>query len=203
MSHSPSTGLRPQISAASPQTQLTTHLSPNTPPMRVLTPLVRRFLQICMAMIADSLSGAGLTPLQFAVLAYLNRQDGAPGIDRNGLASRLGVDPSHVSQLIVELNAKGLIDARVNRANRRARFLQLTGKGEKRFASLRADDVAVHDRILGPLAPHERELLLDMLIRMTEQNAAYDRPGAGQGKRGSRQSSSKENLTPPALATLR
>jgi DNA-binding MarR family transcriptional regulator len=143
-------------------------------------------------MIADSLSGAGLTPLQFAVLACLNRQDGAPGIDRNGLASRLGVDPSHVSQLIAELNAKGLIDARVNGANRRARFLQLTAKGEKLFASLRTDEVAVHDRILGPLAPHERELLLDMLVRMTEQNAAYDRFGAGQRKRGSRQSSFKE-----------
>jgi DNA-binding MarR family transcriptional regulator len=192
MSRSPSTGLRPQISAAPSRTQLTMHLSPNTPPMRVLTPLVRRFLQICMAMIADSLSGAGLTPLQFAVLAYLNGQDGAPGMDRNGLASRLGVDPSHVSQLIVELNAKGLIDARVNEANRRARFLQLTAKGEKLFASLRSDDVAVHDRILGPLAPHERGLLLDMLIRVTEQNAAYGRAGTGRRKRGSRQSSSKE-----------
>jgi len=143
---------------------------------------------------------ADLTPQQFAVLAYLNRQDGAPGIDRNGLAFRLGVDPSHVSQLIVELNAKGLIDARVNGANRRARFLQLTAKGEKLFASLRADDVAVHDRILEPLAPHERELLLDMLIRMIERNAAYDRPGVGRRKRGSRQSSSKESRLPAALA---
>ena len=193
MSRSPSTKLRPQISAAPSRNQRTMQLRLNNPPVRVLTALVRRFLQICMAMIADSLSGADLTPLQFAVLAYLNRQDGAPGIDRNGLAIGLGVDPSHVSQLIVELDAKGLVDGRANGANRRARFLQLTGKGEKLFASLRADDVAVHDRILGPLAPHERELLLDMLIRMTEQNAAYDRPGAGQGKRGSRQSSSKES----------
>jgi DNA-binding MarR family transcriptional regulator len=144
-------------------------------------------------MIADSLSGTELTPLQFAVLAYLNRQDGAPGIDQNGLAIGLGVDPSHVSQLIVELDAKGLVDADANRANRRSRFLRLTAKGEKLFASLRAEHVAVHDRMLEPLAPHERELLLDMLIRMIERNAAYDRPGAGRRKRGSRQSSSKES----------
>jgi DNA-binding MarR family transcriptional regulator len=165
----------------------------NTPATRVLTAWVRRFLQISMAMIADSLSGADLTPLQFSVLACLNRQDGEPGIDRNGLACRLGVDPSHVSQLIGELDAKGLIDARANRSNRRARFLQLTAKGETLFASLRAADVAVHDRILEPLAPYERELLLDMLVRMIDQNAAYDRHGAGQRKRASRHSPSKES----------
>ncbi len=142
-------------------------------------------------MIGESLSGTGLTPLQFAVLAYLNRQDGAPGIDQTGLAGGLGVDPSHVSQLIVELDAKGLVDVGANKANRRARFLQLTAKGEKLFASLRAENAGVHDRMLGPLAPHERELLLDMLIRMIERNAAYDRPGAGRRKRGSRQSSPK------------
>jgi DNA-binding MarR family transcriptional regulator len=141
-------------------------------------------------MTAASLAGAGLSPLHFAVLAYLNRQDGAPGVDRNCLASWLGVDPSHVSQLIVELNAKGLIDARMNGVNRRARFLQLTAKGQEFFASLRADDIAVHDRILEPLAPHERELLLDMLIRMSERNAAYDRRCAGGRKGRSRQSSS-------------
>ena len=133
------------------------------------------------------------------MLAYLNRQDGAPGIDQNGLAIGLGVDPSHVSQLIVELDAKGLIDARVNGANRRARFLQLTAKGEKLFASSRAEDVAVHDRMLEPLAPHERKLLLDMLIRMIERNAAYDRPGAGRRKRGLRQSSSKGASLPQRL----
>src|SRR5256885_5141776 len=51
-------------------------LGPSAPPVRrVPTPLARRFYQICVAMVADSVADADLTPLQFAVIAYLNRED--------------------------------------------------------------------------------------------------------------------------------
>jgi DNA-binding MarR family transcriptional regulator len=123
-------------------------------------------------------------------VAVLNRQNGEPGIHQNSLAARLGVERSHASLLVEELVSKGLIEQRVNGADRRARVLSLTPKGEKLYERVRPSILASNERILGPLSPHERELFKDMLIRMIEANGTYARPGAGRRKRSSRQSSS-------------
>jgi DNA-binding MarR family transcriptional regulator len=159
-------------------------LGPRIPPVRrVATALARRFNQICITVSADSVAAADLTPLQFAVLAYLNKRDGQPGIDQNSLAARLGVERSHVSLLVEELGSRGLVERRVNDADRRARILRLTSKGEKIFDQLRNKNAVANERVLDPLTAQERELLFDMLIRVIQQNTAYARPGAGRRKR--------------------
>jgi DNA-binding MarR family transcriptional regulator len=159
-------------------------LGPGIPPVRrVATALARRFNQICVTVSADSVATADLTPLQFAVLAYLNKRNGQPGIDQNSLAARLGVERSHVSLLVEELGNRGLVERRVNDADRRARILRLTSKGEKIFDQLRNRNAAANERVLDPLTAEERELLFDMLIRVIQQNTAYARPGAGRRKR--------------------
>jgi len=137
-------------------------------------------------MVAESVASADLTPLQFAVLAYLNKQDGEPGVDQISLAGRLGVDRNSASVLVEELAARGLINRRVNGADRRARILSLTAKGERLYERLRVENVAANDRVLDPLSSHERKILIDLLIRVISANAAYARPGAGRRKRGSR-----------------
>jgi DNA-binding MarR family transcriptional regulator len=153
------------------------------PVRRVATALARRLYQICVTMSADSVAAAELTPLQFAVLAYLNKRNGEPGIDQNSLAARLGVERSHVSLLVEELGTRGLVERRVNEADRRARILRLTAKGEKVFDQLRGKNAAANERVLDPLTPQERELLFGMLIRIIERNTAHARPGAGRRKR--------------------
>jgi DNA-binding MarR family transcriptional regulator len=174
-------------------------LGPAIPPVRrVVAALVRRFNQICVTMVADSVASADLTPLQFAVLAYLNKRDGQPGIDQNGLAARIGVERSHVSLLVEELGTRGLVERRVNGADRRARVLQLTPKGEKLYDRLRINNVAANERVLDPLTARERDLLVEMLIRIIRQNAAYARPGAGRRKRGSRQPPSNKVSQSPS-----
>jgi DNA-binding MarR family transcriptional regulator len=163
---------------------LMVELGPGIPPVRrVATALARRFNQICVTVSADSVATADLTPLQFAVLAYLNKRNGQPGIDQNSLAARLGVERSHVSLLVEELGNRGLVERRVNDADRRARILRLTSKGEKIFDQLRNRNAAANERVLDPLTAEERELLFDMLIRVIQQNTAYARPGAGRRKR--------------------
>lgn len=163
---------------------LMVELGPGIPPVRrVATALARRFNQICVTVSADSVATADLTPLQFAVLAYLNKRNGQPGIDQNSLAARLGVERSHVSLLVEELGNRGLVERRVNDADRRARILRLTSKGEKIFDQLRNRNAAANERVLDPLTAQERELLFDMLIRVIQQNTAYARPGAGRRKR--------------------
>lgn len=178
---------------------LMVELGPGIPPVRrVATALARRFNQICVTVSADSVATADLTPLQFAVLAYLNKRNGQPGIDQNSLAARLGVERSHVSLLVEELGNRGLVERRVNDADRRARILRLTSKGEKVFDQLRNRNAAANERVLDPLTAQERELLFDMLIRVIQQNTAYARPGAGRRKRRPNQARSDSEGGPSA-----
>lgn len=161
---------------------------PNVAPVRRSpTALARRFHQMCMGIQADGLATADLTALQYGVLGILNRQDGEPGIDQSGLAARLGVERSHASLLVEELVAEALVEQRVNGADRRARLLFLTPKAEKLYARLRPGIRAANARVLEPLSPHERELFMDMLIRMIGANGAHARPGAGRRKRRPRE----------------
>ncbi len=164
----------------------TARFAANIPPVRrTPTPLARRFFQICVALSAEGVAGSGVTALEYAALPYLSKQTGDPGIDQIGLAERLGIDRNSTSLLIDQLEAKGLVERRVNPADRRARFLYLTKKGERLFEQLRPAMQAVNERILAPLNRSERELLLDLLIRVIEGNWAHARPGAGRRKRSS------------------
>ena len=155
------------------------------PVRRVPLALARRFLQICMTVAAEGLQEADLTPLEYAVLAYVTKNGGEPGIDQTGLARRLGIDRNNTSLLVERLVSKGLLDRRENGEDRRARLLRLTHRGEKLFDRLSPDAIAGQQRILAPLKPAERELLLDLLVRVIDSNLALARPGAGRRKRGS------------------
>jgi DNA-binding MarR family transcriptional regulator len=147
--------------------------------------LARRFFQICTTATAEALAGKDLTPLQYAVLAYLI---GEPDIDQSGLAARLGIDRNTTSVLVDELEKKGLLARRVNGADRRARLLRLTPRGQKLHARVHPLTFAGQQELLSVLAPDERDILLDLLVRLIEGNRVLARPGTGRRMRGSRQS---------------
>ncbi len=156
----------------------------DAPPVRrIPAALARRFFQICNAAVAESVEEAGLTPLEFAVMAYVNSSDGEPDIDQSGLAARLGVDRNTTSLLVRSLESKELLEQRVSNVDRRARLVRLTPRGEKLVAKLHPKGLARQQQILDVLAPDERELFLDMLIRVIEANRDLARPGAGRRKR--------------------
>jgi len=162
----------------------------DVPPVRrVPMALARRFFQICTTATAEALTGKDLTPLQYAVLAYLI---GEPDIDQSGLAARLGIDRNTTSVLVDELEAKGLLTRRVNGADRRARLLRLTPRGQKLHTRVYPLTFAGQQELLSVLAPDERDILLDLLVRVIEGNRVLARPGTGRRKRGSRQSLSEE-----------
>jgi len=161
-------------------------LAGGVPPVRrVPNALARRFFQICTTATAESVEGTGLTPLEFAIMAYINRQSGEPDIDQNGLAARLGIDRNNTSLHVERLEAAGLLARRVSERDRRARLLRLTVRGEALFRRFYPKALAGQERILRVLAPAERDLLLDLLVRVIEANRALARPGTGRRKRGS------------------
>ena len=160
------------------------------PPLpRVAAPLARRFQQVCATRLAEAIAGeerrAGGIRLAIAL-------EIEPGGDQRRLAEAMGIDPSNASLVVERLHSMGLVERRINGVDRRARELYLTPKGKALWRRLRVKAANANDRVLEPLAPHERELLLDLLIRVIEGNWAHARPGGGRRKRGSQQSSTSK-----------
>ena len=158
-------------------------LQEGPPVRRIPLALSRRFFQICTSAGAEALIGADLTPHEFAVLAHLNSIDGEPDLDQSALAARLGVDRNSTSLLAASLESKGLLERRVSETDRRARLVRLTSAGEKLFATLHPKAVELQMQVLDALDPAERDVLIDLLVRVIETNADLARPGAGRRKR--------------------
>jgi DNA-binding MarR family transcriptional regulator len=150
--------------------------------------LSRHFQQICTAIVAESLIGEGLTPLQWTTLACIEQ---VPGVDQRRLARAVGIVPVSAGQVIDQLEAMGLVDRRMNGTDRRARELRLTTRAKKLRRRLLPKNISAGERILAPLAPRERAVFLDMLIRIIRGNWEHNRPGAGRRKRGSRRPASR------------
>jgi DNA-binding MarR family transcriptional regulator len=144
----------------------------------VPTAIARRFHQICVAKTSEVVGEADLTPLQYGVLIHLSKLTGKPGIEQNSLAGRLNVDRNTASLLVEQLAKKELVERRVNGADRRARVLSLTAKGEKLYAQLRPAHLAANENILTPITPRERKLLISLLIRVIEGNLDRDNRGS-------------------------
>jgi DNA-binding MarR family transcriptional regulator len=147
------------------------------PLLRVPLALARHFIQICTAAADETVAREGMKTGQFSILVHVGRE---PGLDQNGIAARMGVDRARVSQLAEELEAMGLIERRVNGADRRARMLRLTPRGEEVRARLQPLAKAAQMHVVAPLSPRERELLFDLLVRVIQANRTPARPDAGQ-----------------------
>ncbi len=141
--------------------------------------LARRFHQICLTIVSAALSGEDLTPLQYAVMAYLYV---SPDIDQNSLSARLGGDRASTSQLVDQLEVRGLVERRINDEDRRARLLRLSRRGTALRERLQPIGRAAEKSILSALRPAEREMLISLLTRVVVANEALARPGAGRKK---------------------
>lgn len=153
------------------------------PVRRIPLALARRFYQICTSACAEAVSEADLTPLEFAVMANVNATDGEPDLDQNALAARIGIDRNSTSLLVERLGSRGLLERRVSAADRRARLVRLTPWGEQLFADLHPKAIELQQHVLDVLDPAERDVLIDLLVRVIEANPDQARPGAGRRKR--------------------
>jgi DNA-binding MarR family transcriptional regulator len=150
------------------------------PVRRVLMALARRLFQISTTAIAEVLTPEDLTPLQYAVIAYV---EGEPDLDQSGVAARIGIDRNNASLVVDQLERKGLLERRVNGVDRRARLLRITPRGKKLYDRLRPKVFHAQAQLLSVLASDEREQLLDMLVRVINANRSLARPGAGRRRR--------------------
>src|SRR5258705_10230366 len=141
----PATSVRTSLKSSGPSPVSTRYADP--PWHSVPTAIARRFHQICVARTSDVVGQAGLTPLQYGALLHLSKTTGKPGIEQNGLAERINVDRNTASLLVEQLVKKGLVERQVNGADRRARLLSLTPKGETLYAGLRPAHITLNKDI--------------------------------------------------------
>jgi DNA-binding MarR family transcriptional regulator len=112
----------------------------------------------------------GLTGPQARLLVQL----GDP-VPMGQLAERLDCDPSNVTGLVDRLHARGLLERRVDEADRRVKHLTLTPAGRRLRSALEARLFAGRP-LLARLSRGDQQTLRDLLRRASGQPAANRHP---------------------------
>ena len=86
----------------------------------------------------------------------------------------LFVDP-HVLLTTGLQFASGLVVRSANPADKRTRHVRLTEEGQKVVESLRGGMARAQERLLEPLRPAERTMLMDLMRILVEANNQYSR----------------------------
>jgi DNA-binding MarR family transcriptional regulator len=109
---------------------------------------------------AAALESIGLTPALFAILNYLQANEGAI---QQQIGSAMGIDPSTMVALIDQLERAGLARRRPHERDRRAREVLLTPKGRRALDRARELAKEVEGEVLQGLSPAERDQLVKLL----------------------------------------
>jgi DNA-binding MarR family transcriptional regulator len=113
----------------------------------------------------EALKELGVTTPQYEALSVLAEE---PGLSNAGLARRSFVTPQTMNQILVRLEAAGLVERRPHPEHGRVLQAYLTEEGEKlrRECAKRVD--AIEERMVYGLPEEERLGLLELLRRCSE-----------------------------------
>jgi len=127
-----------------------------------LLPLLEHLVRVGRRASESSMSPGGLRPRHLIALKLLSERGPA---NQQGLSEALSLDPSNVVGLLNELEERGLITRRRDRADRRRHIVELSSRGEDELALAYARLSEVEDDLLSALSPEERATLYDLLVR--------------------------------------
>lgn len=109
--------------------------------------------------------GDGLRGYHYRLLAALEEFGPRSQAD---VGRDTGIDRSDVTAALTELEARGLVERSVDRANRRRKIVTVTEQGVERLRELDGVIDGVQDDFLGPLTDAERREFLGLLARLTQ-----------------------------------
>ena len=127
--------------------------------------LIRRAQQIAVAIFAEHLAFADVTPVQFAILSAV--QD-TPGIDQITLAKRVAFDAATSGSVIGRLEAKGWVRRDADVQDRRRKLLWPTAQGTRALSGMQVAVAQVQARILSPLNADEQAQFVALLARLVQ-----------------------------------
>lgn len=107
--------------------------------------------------------GTGLTRAQWAVLAYIARNQGS---SQAALADMLEVEPITLVRLLDKLEAAGLVERRPDPNDRRVRRLHLTAATGPLLEQLQGLAAEARETALAGLSDTERQQLTDLLMKV-------------------------------------
>ena len=113
----------------------------------------RRMHQIAVALFAQEVGDAGLTPVQYSSLHTVCNQ---PGIDQKTLATTIGYDTSTIGGVIDRLEARGLVQRNVSPTDRRVRLVTPTERGIETLSAVLPRMLRAQERLLQPLNASRR-----------------------------------------------
>lgn len=110
-----------------------------------------------------------VSPAQASALAMIDRL-GSPAL--NELATAEQVRPPSMTRIVDALESDGLVDRRVDDADRRSSRVSLTAKGRRELTTIRNRKTAILEQRLVALSDPERATIraaLDILERLAEE----------------------------------
>lgn len=134
--------------------------------------LVRRLNQIHYSMFYEECKNENITPVQHGVLSVLLNEQ---YLDQSSIGLKVGLDRTTSADVIKRLADKGLISRRVNPEDRRSRQSFITEEGIRVMKQLRKGMIRAQERLLEPLNNQEREIFVQLLSRLVEENNQYGR----------------------------
>jgi DNA-binding MarR family transcriptional regulator len=134
--------------------------------------LVRRAHQIAVSLFLEECRDWGLTSIQYGILCVV---DEAGALEQHVLADMLALDRSNISEVVIRLERRGLLERRAGVADRRTKCLYITDAGKTLLAEMTASVQEANDRMLAPLKPADRATFMELLARLVDINNAHSR----------------------------
>jgi MarR family transcriptional regulator, lower aerobic nicotinate degradation pathway regulator len=129
--------------------------------------LFRRMQQIAVALFIEECRAFELTPVQYAALIAIHTH---PGIDATRLSAVIAFDRSTLGSVIERLEAKKLIDRKPSSEDKRVKLLYLTRAGAAILRDIMPSVEKAQARMLQPLKPSDRKVLLALLTQLVDLN---------------------------------
>ena len=125
-------------------------------------------LHLCQARLRDgvvaAIEGSGLRPGQLAVLGALDERG---SMSQRRLGDVTQIEKSSMVLFVDALERDGWVRRLPDPEDRRAHLVSLTEEGACKFAALGVRLVAMQEQYLAPLDESERQLLIDLLMRLS------------------------------------
>jgi MarR family transcriptional regulator, lower aerobic nicotinate degradation pathway regulator len=137
--------------------------------------LIRRCRQIAVGIFMEEMVDFNITSVQYAALRIIQSW---PRIDQRTLAEMAAIDRSTVGTLLERLEANGFIRREMPPHNQRIKQAFITPKGAAILAESEEADQRVQERLLEPLEPAERQMLIHLLEKMVRANNELSRAPA-------------------------
>ena len=129
--------------------------------------LFRRMQQIAVALFIEECKAFELTPVQYAALIAIHTH---PGIDATRLSAVIAFDRSTLGSVIERLESKKLIDRKPSGEDKRVKLLYLTKAGVAILREIMPSVEKAQARMLQPLKPADRKVLLSLLTQLVDLN---------------------------------